>query len=80
MHGSMDVFGPWLQGLFGMGAVLLAGGLLTKGLAGSLFLQRLGRTAVNVGWRLVLLAIAAYALIVALQAAFENMVSNLPGA
>ena len=33
MEELVDLFGPWLPWLFGVGAVLLIGGLLTKELA-----------------------------------------------
>lgn len=76
----MAVFGSWLPLLFGGGAVLLAGGLLAKGMAPNSIVRNLGHGAANVGWRMMLLAAAMYLLIVALAAVFENMISNLPGA
>jgi hypothetical protein len=75
----MDLFGPWLLPLFGVGTVLLAGGLLTKEMASDRSVKRLGRGAANVGWRLILFAAAMYIFILALTAVFENMLSNLPG-
>ncbi len=75
----MDVFGPWLPWLFGVGAILLVGGLLAKEMAPTSSAQKLGRGAANVGWRLILLAIVAYLLIVGLGAVFDSFLSNLPG-
>ena len=43
----MDLFGPWLPWLFGVGAVLLIGGLLTKELAKGSSFRRLGRGAIS---------------------------------
>jgi hypothetical protein len=79
MDALMNLFVPWLVPLFGVGAVLLVGGLLTKELTSDRSIKGLGRGAANVGWRLMLLAAAMYFLILALNAVFENMVSNLPG-
>lgn len=75
----MDVFGPWLPWLFGVGTILLVGGLLAKEMAPGPSAQKLGRGAANVGWRLILLAIVAYLLIWALGAIFDSFISNLPG-
>jgi hypothetical protein len=79
MDEVMNLFGPWLVPLFGVGAVLLVGGLLTKELASDRSVKGLGRGAANVGWRLMLLATAMYLAILALTAVFESMISNLPG-
>jgi hypothetical protein len=79
MDALMDLFGPWLPPLFGVGTVLLVGGLLTKEVAQDRSVRGLGRGAANVGWRLMLLAAAMYFIILALTAVFEKMVSNLPG-
>jgi hypothetical protein len=76
----MEVFGPWLPPLFGFGVVLLVGGLVAKQAASGPFLKGVGRGAVKVGSLMLLLAVTLYLLIVALAAAFENMISNLPGA
>lgn len=76
----MEIFGPWLPLLFGLGTVLLVGGLLTKEMAANSTVKGLGRGAANAGWRMMLLAAVMYLLILALSAAFENMLSNLPGA
>ena len=75
----MQVFGPWIPLLLGVGAVLLAGGLLVKELAPNSLVRNLGRGAANAGWRMMLLGAAIYFLILALAAAFESLVSNLPG-
>ena len=75
----LEVFGPWIPLLFGAGTILLVGGLLAKEAAASPTAKGLGRAAANVGWRMMLLAAAIYLLIRALSAAFEGMVSNLPG-
>ena len=75
----MEVFGPWLPLLFGLGTALLVGGLVMKEAASDRFLKGIGRGALNVGWRMMLFATAMYLLILALSAAFENMLSNLPG-
>ena len=75
----MDVFRPWLPWLFGMGAVLLVGGLLAKEMAPSSSAQKMGRGAANVGWRLILLAVVVYLLIRGLGVVFDSFVSNLPG-
>jgi hypothetical protein len=79
MGALMDLFGPWLLPLFGVGTVLLAGGLLTKEIASKPSVKGLGRGAANVGWRLMLLAVAMYLVVLALTAVFDNMISNLPG-
>ena len=76
----MNLFGPWLLPVFGIGTVLLVGGLATKEMAQDRSVKGLGRGAANVGWRLMLLAAAMYLMILALTAVFENMVSSLPGA
>jgi hypothetical protein len=44
----MDIFGPWLPWLFGVGAILLAGELLAKEMAPSSSTQKLGQGAANV--------------------------------
>ena len=80
MDALMNLFGPWLLPLFGVGTVLLVGGLVTKEMASDRTVKGLGRGAANVGWRLMLLAAAMYLVILALTAVFENMMSNLPGA
>jgi hypothetical protein len=79
MDALRDLFGPWLLPLFGVGTVLLAGGLLTREMASDRSVKRLGRGAANVRWRLMLFAAAMYFVILALTAVFENMLSNLPG-
>ena len=79
MDALMDVFGPWLPWLFGVGTILLVGALLAKEMAPNSSTQKLGRGAANVGWRLILLAVAAYLLIVGLGAVFDSFISNLPG-
>jgi hypothetical protein len=79
MGALMDLFGPWLLPLFGVGTVMLAGGLLTKEMASDRSIKRLGRGAANAGWRLMLLAAAMYLVVLALAAVFDNMISNLPG-
>lgn len=79
MDALIDLFGPWLIPLFGVGTVLLAGGLLTNEMASNPSVKGLGRGAANVGWRLMLLAAAMYFVILALTAIFANMISNLPG-
>ena len=76
----MEVFGPWMPLLFGVGTVLLVGGLLTKEMAVNSTVKGLGRAAANAGGRMMLLAAAMYLLVVALAAVFENMLSNLPEA
>ncbi len=75
----MQVFGPWLPLLFGVGTVLLVGGLLTKELSPNSTAKGLGRSAASAGWKMMLLAAALYFLVRVLAAIFENMVSNLPG-
>ncbi len=75
----MDVFGPWLPWLIGVGTLLLVGGLVAKEMAPNPSAQKLGRGAASVGWRLVLLAVAAYLLIWALGTVFDGFISNLPG-
>ena len=59
----MNLFGPWLLPLSGVGTVLLMGGLLTKEIASDRSVKGLGRGAANVGWRLMLLAAVMYFLI-----------------
>ena len=76
----MEVFGPWLPLLFGLGIVLLVGGLVAKEMAANSTVKGLGRGAANAGWRMMLLAATIYLLVLALAAFFENMISNLPGA
>jgi uncharacterized membrane protein YgdD (TMEM256/DUF423 family) len=58
MDAAMNLFGPWLVPLFGVGAVLLVGGLVTREMASDRSVKGLGRGAANVGWRLMLLAAA----------------------
>ena len=78
--GTMDVFGSWLPWLFGVGTVLLVGGLVAKEFGpGSKILTELGRRAVNVGWRMMLLAVFVYLMVRVLEAVFSNLLSNLPG-
>jgi hypothetical protein len=79
MGALMDLFELWLLPLFGVGTILLAGGLLTKEMASDRSVKRVGRSAANVGWRLMLLAAAMYFVILALAAVFESRISNLPG-
>ena len=43
----MDVFGPWLPWLFGVGAILVVGGLLAKEMAPNSSAQKLGHSANN---------------------------------
>ncbi len=75
----MEVFGPWLPLLFGVGTVLMVGGLLTKEMDAQSTVKGWGRVAANAGLRMMLLAATMYLLILALSAVFENMLSNLPG-
>lgn len=76
----MSVFGPWLPWLFGVGTVLLVGGLVATRLAADLPAVRgLGRGVANVGWRMVLAATEIYLLVRVLEGVFQSMVSNLPG-
>ncbi len=72
----MDLFGPWLPSLFGVGAVLLVGGLLTKELASDASVQRLGRGAASAGLKMMLLAATIYLLIQVLGAVFNNFKDN----
>ena len=75
----MEIFGPRLPSLFGLGTDLLVGGLVAKA-AASDRLKGIGRGAADVGWRMMLFAATMYLLVLALSAAFESMPSNLPGA
>ena len=78
----MGIFGPWLPWLFGVGTVLLVGGLVATRLsaaAGSRVVRGLGRGAINVGWRMMLAAAAFYVLVRVLEGVFQSMMSNLPG-
>jgi hypothetical protein len=79
MDPLMDLFGPWFPWLMGVGAVLLVGGLLAKEMAADSFVRKLGHGAASAGWRLILLAIVGYVLILALGAVFDSFMSNLPG-
>lgn len=79
MDALMNLFGPWLLPLFGVGTVLLLGGLLAKEVVSDPSFKWLGRAAANAGWRMMLLAVTMYIMILALTAVFENMLSNLPG-
>jgi hypothetical protein len=74
MDSLMNLFGPWLVPLFGVGTVLLVGGMLAKEMASDPSVKGLGRGAANVGWRLLLLAAAMYLMILALGTVFENMI------
>ena len=65
--------------LFGLGAVLLTGGLLAKQIASAPFLEGIGRGAVRGGSLTLLLAATMYLPILALAAVSESMLSNLPG-
>ena len=84
--GVADRVGPWLPRLFGLGAVLLAGGLVVARQAASRpNLREIGRGAVKAGAMMLLIAATMYLLIVALAILFssktiENILSNLPGA
>ena len=75
----MGVFGPWLPLLLGAGAFLLAGGLLAKETVTDPMIKGLGRAAASAGLKMLLLVATIYLLVLALAAAFENMISNLPG-
>ena len=78
----MVIFGPWLPWLFGMGTVLLVGGLVATQLAAATdfpAVRALGRGAANVGWRMMLAAVAIYILVRVLEGIFQSMISNLPG-
>jgi hypothetical protein len=75
----MALFGSWLPWLFGVGAFLLIGGLLTKELAKGSSAGRLGRGAISAGLRMMLLAATIYVLIQGLGGVFNNFISNLPG-
>jgi hypothetical protein len=77
--GSMDVFGPWLPWLFGVGTILLVGGLLAKEMAPNSSAQKMGRGAANVGWRLILLAVVVYLLILGLGAVFDSFTAESAG-
>ena len=44
----MNLLGPWLVPLFGVGTVLLVGGLLTKELASDRSVKGLGRGAATI--------------------------------
>jgi hypothetical protein len=79
MAALINLFGPWLVPLFGVGTALLVGGPLTKELASNRSVKGLGRGAANVGWRLMLLAATMYLALLALAAIFSSMISNLPG-
>jgi len=77
----MQVFGPWLPILFGVGSVLLLAGLVAVQYAQvveSRPIRTLGGGAVSVGWRLLLAAVSVYVMIRALEAIFATMVSSLP--
>lgn len=76
----MEIFGPWLPLLFGLGTVLLVGGPVAKEAASDRFLKGIGRGAANVGSRMMLFAATMYLLVLALSAAFESMLSHLSGA
>lgn len=75
----MNLFGPWLLPLFGVGTVLLVGGLLAKEMVAEPSIKAIGRAAANAGWRMMLLAVAMYLMILVLTAVFKDMISNLPG-
>jgi hypothetical protein len=53
MDAAMNLFGPWLVPLFGVGAVLLVGGVVTREMASDRSVKGLGRGAANVGWMLL---------------------------
>ena len=74
MKELMDLFGPWL---YGVGAVLLVGGLLTKELTSDASVQGLGRVAASAGLKMMLLAATIYLLIQGLGAVFNYFISNL---
>jgi hypothetical protein len=87
--GVADRVGPWLPQLFGLGALLLAGGLVVARQAASHpNLKEIGRGAVVAGAMMLLVAVPMYLLIVALPIFFSteqienifDLLSNLPGA
>jgi hypothetical protein len=78
MDELMNVFGPWLPLLFGVGTVLLVCGMVTKEVAPDSSTRGLGRNIANVGWRLMLIAAAIYLSIQGLQAVFNSFIANLP--
>ena len=79
MEELMKFFGPWLPWLFGVGTVLLVGGLLTTKFATDSSIRGVGRGVASAGLRLMLFAAAIYLLIKGLGAVFEGASSNLPG-
>lgn len=78
----MELFGPWLRWLFGIGLILLVGGIAaiqTAPVFEAPAARKIGRLASGLGMRMVLAAVACYFLIWALTNIFENMMFNLPG-
>ncbi len=78
MEELIGVLAYWLPWLFGAGAVLVAGGLLTKELASVPSKRRLGHEAISAGGTMMVLAAIAYVLVRALPIMFSNFMSNLP--
>jgi hypothetical protein len=78
----MDLLGPWMALIFGVGTALLLAGIASRmlGLASEFrVLRNLERTALDAGFRMMLGVAAAWFLIWALESAFGQKLSNLPG-
>ncbi len=78
--GAMDFFGPWLGWLFGIGAVLSVAGFAAMQFAGSRHARGVGRGALKVGLRMVLVGMFGYLVILAIENYFSTMLDNLPEA
>ncbi len=78
----MRIFGPWLWWIFGVGLVLIIGGIAATLAARTFEIPlacKAGLLASGLGWRIVLVAVTAYVAIVALARVFDSMISSLPG-
>lgn len=76
----MELFGSWLWWIFGIGLVLLIGGMAARQAAAVFeapFARKLGQASTDLGWRMVLAAVASYFLIWGLSSVFESIVSNV---
>ena len=75
----MDVVTSWLLKLVGVGAVLVAVGLLMRELAEGSLVRRLARGMSDAGWKIMLFAVGDYLLIYTFEAVFNGTLSYIQG-